>query len=149
MGILEGFALNVDSQFRLVRGSYPFVLAQLLSPEDGQEPPVGLTNLLIRLLTVNGEGERIEWGQLRDLLNLAQKASKNIDEAAQASSDEDDNVQRARQTISLFYRFLTSKTGLFLKRPLVHEITEAIDGMASTGEANLLRVTRGLIRPLP
>ena len=55
--ILEGFALNVDSKFRLVRGSYPFVLAQLLSPEDdGQETPEALTNLLIRLLTVDGKG---------------------------------------------------------------------------------------------
>lgn len=36
-----------------------------------------------------------------------------------------------------------------MKKPLVHELSEAIDGMASIGEANLLRISRGLIRPLP
>lgn len=55
----------------------------------------------------------------------------------------------SRQTIELFFRFLTSKTGLFLKKPLVHELAEAIDGMASIGEANLLKFTRGFLPPLP
>lgn len=38
---------------------------------------------------------------------------------------------------------------MFLKRPLVHELAEAIDGMASIGEANLLRATNGLLPTLP
>ena len=44
---------------------------------------------------------------------------------------------------------MTSKTGLFLKEPLVNELAETIDGFASIGEKNLLRFSRGLIRPLP
>ena len=36
-----------------------------------------------------------------------------------------------------------------MKRPLVHELAEAIDGMASIGEANLLRATNGLLPTLP
>jgi aarF domain-containing kinase len=55
--ILEGVALSVDPKFRIVRGSYPYVLSQLLSPEDNQRTPVALQKLLIRLLTVNGEGK--------------------------------------------------------------------------------------------
>ncbi len=55
--ILEGMALSVDPKFRLVRGAYPYVLRQLLSPEDSDErTPAALQKLLIRLLTVNGEG---------------------------------------------------------------------------------------------
>lgn len=54
--ILEGVALSVDPNFKLVRGSYPYVLRQLLEPEDNQRTPVALQKLLIRLLTVNGEG---------------------------------------------------------------------------------------------
>lgn len=73
-------------------------------------------------------GERIEWNQLLSFLKLAQKASKKPD-ATIDPNDEDAKAQKSRQTISLFYRFLTSKTGLFLKGPLVHEIAEAIDGM--------------------
>jgi len=55
--ILEGFALAVDKSFRLVRGAYPYVLAQLLSPEGNERTPPSLTKLLTHLLTVNGEGE--------------------------------------------------------------------------------------------
>ena len=73
-------------------------------------------------------GERIEWKELRDFLKLAQKASKKIETQSNIDDQEIDKVQNSRQTIDLFYRFLTSKTGLFLKRPLVLEIAEAIDG---------------------
>ena len=57
--ILEGVALTVDPNFRLVRGSYPYVLRQLLAPDMNERTPVALQKLLIRLLTVNGEGKRL------------------------------------------------------------------------------------------
>uniref|UniRef100_A0A7S4N5F6 ABC1 atypical kinase-like domain-containing protein n=1 Tax=Odontella aurita TaxID=265563 RepID=A0A7S4N5F6_9STRA len=141
--ILEGFALAVDPNFRLVRGSYPYVLRQLLSPKETN--PESLRKLLIRLLTVNGEGEEIEWETLRDFLRLAKQAASTYD----PSMENADKMSRSRQTIALFFQFLTSKTGIFLKKPLINEISEAIDGMASIGEANLLRISRGIIRPLP
>lgn len=146
--ILEGMALSVDPNFRLVRGSYPYVLRQLLAPESmnaQQKTPAALQSLLVRLLTVNGEEKEIEWARLRDLLKLASKASKSYIPA----TDDENNDKKAvsRQTIELFFKFLTSRTGIFLKKPLVHELAEAIDGMASMGEASLLRMTR--LPPLP
>lgn len=144
--ILEGLALSVDSNFRLVRGAYPYVLAQLLSPDGNERTPASLQKLLIRLLTVDGLEKEIEWGRLRELLRLAQKATSKY---STGSDETDDKASSSRQTIDLFFKFLTSSTGLFLKKPLVHELAEAIDGMASIGEGNLLRISRGLIRPLP
>ena len=145
--ILEGIVLDVDTNFRLVRGAYPYVLMQLLTPEvqggDGRTPEV-LQKLLVRLLTVNGEGREIEWERLRDFLRLAQKASQKYDPS---KTEGEDKAVLSRQTVSLFSRFLTSRTGMFLKKPLVHELAEAIDGMASIGEANLLRF--GLLPELP
>ena len=55
--ILEGFALSVDPKFRLVRGAYPYVLRQLLSPDGEERTPESLQLLLIRLLTVDGKGK--------------------------------------------------------------------------------------------
>ena len=81
------------------------------------------------------------------MLRLAQKASTRYN-PSEAELD-DDKATLSRQTIELFFNFLTSKTGLFLKRPLVHELAEAIDGMASIGEGNLLRATNGLLPALP
>lgn len=144
--ILEGVALSVDPNFKLVRGSYPYVLRQLLEPQDNQRTPVALQKLLIRLLTVNGEEKEIDWERLRDLLRVAQKAKSKYNPAEE---EKDDEKSVSRQTIELFFKFLTSKTGLFLKRPLVHELAQAIDGMASMGEANLLRATNGLLPALP
>ncbi|CAB9520424.1 OF BC1 COMPLEX KINASE 3, chloroplastic [Seminavis robusta] len=145
--ILEGVALSVDPNFRLVRGAYPYVLRQLLSPEDNQGTPEALTKLLIRLLTVNGEEREIEWERLRSFLKLAQKAAKTYDPKEQ--DPDDDGVQISRNTIDMFFEFLTSRAGLFLKKPLVHELAEAIDGLASMGEANLLRTSGGLLPVLP
>jgi len=145
--ILEGMALSVNPDFRLVRGSYPYVLRQLLNPENNKDTtPVALQKLLVRLLTVNGEEKEIEWGRLRDLLRLAQKARSSYNPQ---KDDTDDKTALSRQTIEMFFKFLTSRTGIFLKKPLVHELAEVIDGMASIGEANLLRFTRGVLPPLP
>ena len=55
--ILEGVALSVDPNFRLVRGAYPYVLNSLLSPSENEGMPEALNKLLVRLLTVNGEGK--------------------------------------------------------------------------------------------
>jgi membrane protein insertase Oxa1/YidC/SpoIIIJ len=62
-------------------------------------------------------------------------------------ADDSDDTAVSRQTIELFFTFLTSRTGMFLKKPLVHELAEAIDGMASIGETNLLNSIR--LPPLP
>ena len=81
-------------------------------------------------------------------MRLAQKAQSNYNPSDADPLDEGD-TEVSRQTIDLFFTFLTSKTGLFLKEPLVNELAETIDGFASIGEKNLLRFSRGLIRPLP
>lgn len=115
--ILEGVALSVDKNFRLVRGAYPYVLRQLLRPEDSDRQPEALQKLLVRLLTVNGKGEEIEWERLRDFLRLAQKASKAYDPR---SPEAEDLSSISRSTMQMFGKFLTSRTGVFLKKPLVH-----------------------------
>jgi hypothetical protein len=144
--ILEGVALSVDPKFKLVRGAYPYVLSQLLSPDNTERTPAALQRLLIRLLTVNGDEKEIEWERLRDFLRLAQKASKSYDPSL---NDPDEKGTVSRQTIELFGQFMMSRSGVFLKKPLVHELAEAIDGMASIGEANMYRLSRGLLPVLP
>jgi aarF domain-containing kinase len=117
--ILEGIALSVDKNFRLVRGAYPYVLRQLLNPEYNDRQPEALQKLLVRLLTVNGSGKEIEWERLRDLLRLAQRASKAYNPSTR-DDGEADKKTTSRKTVELFGKFLTSRTGIFLKKPLVH-----------------------------
>jgi hypothetical protein len=80
-------------------------------------------------------------------LKLAQKAAKTYDPREEEPND--DRVQLSRNTIDMFLGFMTSRAGLFLKKPLVHELAEVIDGLASMGEANLLRTSGGLLPVLP
>merc|ERR1712194_453628 len=105
------------------------------------QTPKALNELLVRILTVNGEKREVEWSRLRDLLVLAEKAGRSYD----PSKDDDGKVGVSRKTIDLFLKFMTSKAGLFLKEPLVHELAEAIDGMASMGESNLARLSGGFV----
>ncbi len=91
--------------------------------------------------------KEIDWQRLRDLLRLAQKARSQY--VPSEEEKDDDRAKLSRQTIELFFRFMTSRTGIFLKRPLVHELAEAIDGMASMGEARLQKATNGLLPALP
>jgi len=176
--ILEGVALSVDPNFRLVRGAYPYVLNSLLSPQRNEEMPEALNRLLARILTVDGEGKHvlclycyyritpthsiltlviisiisslsekeIEWERLRGLLSLAQKAAKRYDPS---EKEPDDRVKLSQNTIEMFFSFMTSRAGLFLKKPLVHELAESIDGLASMGEGNLMKSSRGLLPALP
>ena len=58
---------------------------------------------------------------------MAEKASKNYNPN---EDNADDKRSVSRQTIELFFKFLTSKTGMFMKKPLVYELSEAIDGLA-------------------
>jgi predicted unusual protein kinase regulating ubiquinone biosynthesis (AarF/ABC1/UbiB family) len=109
--ILEGVALSVDPNFRLVRGAYPYVLNQLLSPEDDERTPVALEKLLTRLLTVNDR--EVAWERLRDFLRLAQKAADKYDPSA---SESDDKALLSRQTIEMFVQFLTSRTRHVFKK---------------------------------
>eukprot|EP00520_Triparma_pacifica_P015961 CAMPEP_0118659570 /NCGR_PEP_ID=MMETSP0785-20121206/15185_1 /TAXON_ID=91992 /ORGANISM="Bolidomonas pacifica, Strain CCMP 1866" /LENGTH=361 /DNA_ID=CAMNT_0006552689 /DNA_START=108 /DNA_END=1193 /DNA_ORIENTATION=- len=162
--ILEGLALTVDPDFRLVKGAYPFVLAQLLSKdfggsEWGLNAPPELRSLLTRVL-VNRKTNRIEWGRLNGLLRLADTgvntgANEDSRNAASAGDNGDSNsstellTPSKRDTIELFARFLASESGLFLKEPLVQEIAEVIDSAASSAEINIAQITGGFLRPPP
>ena len=69
-------------------------------------------------------GEQIDWGALKEFLRLAKKAARS-----DSYREADVAISSSRETIEIFFKFLTSKAGLFLKEPLVHELAEAIDGM--------------------
>ena len=72
--ILEGLALKVDSEFRLIKGAYPFIAKQILN--NNKNSPE-LQNLLKAvLLTPQG---RIKWSKLEKFVNLAGAADKALD----------------------------------------------------------------------
>lgn len=63
--IYEGLARYVDADFKLIRGAYPYIAAQILDSDDNPD----LQKLLARVL-VTPEG-RINWVELERLLSIA------------------------------------------------------------------------------
>jgi hypothetical protein len=97
------------------------VLRQLLSSDGREGRNKALQKLLVRLLTVDGKGEEIKWETLRDFLRLAQKATKRYNPVNKEADEADgDKATISRTTLELFTQFLTSGTGTFLKKPLIH-----------------------------
>ena len=65
--ILEGLALNVDPDFKLVQGAYPYIARQVLGDESAP------MRALLRRALVLGEGDaaRINWAELEKLTSIS------------------------------------------------------------------------------
>lgn len=93
--ILEGLALYVDKDFKLVRGAYPFIIRQVLT-----DPSPELNDLFATVL-VNKTTNRIRWNKLESWMKLslqAEKAMKGNFQALKASQSTT-NLVNMYQTI--------------------------------------------------
>lgn len=152
--ILEGLALYVDKDFKLVKGAYPFIAKQLLS-----SPSPELKELL-QTVILTDEG-RIRWDRLEQFVSIAGSADKAIQgdfDALKSAQDRSDIIKafRGQQQTSNFTMevslsildFLVSENGKFLREPLVEEIVETVDALGLTSARIVSLSTSGLI-PAP
>jgi predicted unusual protein kinase regulating ubiquinone biosynthesis (AarF/ABC1/UbiB family) len=100
---LEGIAINVDPDFKVLSKAYPYVAKRLLT-DQSPELRTSLQNLLFK------DGS-FRWNRLENLLNNAQD-----------SQDYDIN-QVLEQTID----FLFSDRGEFIRESLAEEIVKGVD----------------------
>ncbi|MES1025979.1 AarF/ABC1/UbiB kinase family protein [Gloeocapsa sp. BRSZ] len=114
---LEGIAINIDPNFKVLSAAYPYVAKRLLT-DPAPELRASLRDLLFR------DG-RFRWNRLENLLRNAR------------SSQEYDFNQVLDQTIE----FLSSERGAFIRNNLVDEIVKGIDAL---GQNTLHNVTSNL-----
>jgi len=100
---LEGIAINVDPNFKVLSKAYPYVAKRLLT-----DPSPQLRASLKDLLFKDG---RFRWNRLENLLRNA------------GSSADYDLNQVLNQTLE----FLFSERGAFIREQLVEEIVKAVD----------------------
>ena len=120
---LEGIAINVEPNFKVLSKAYPYVAKRLLT-DPSPQLRASLKDLLFK-------DESFRWNRLENLLRNAAK-----------SSDYDLN-QLLNQTLE----FLFSERGAFIREQLVDEIVKALDtyGRRTLGNlSNYLRETLGL-----
>ena len=111
---LEGIAIKVDPEFKVLSKAYPYVAKRLLS-DPAPELRASLKDLLFK------EGQ-FRWNRLENLLRNAHN-----------SPDYDLNLI-LKQTVE----FLFSERGAFIREQLSHEIVAAIDGFGQNAIQQLV-----------
>ncbi|MGL5061499.1 MAG: ABC1 kinase family protein, partial [Microcoleus sp.] len=109
---LEGIAINVDPEFKVLSKAYPYVAKRLLT-----DPAPELRTSLRELLFKEGE---FRWNRLENLLNNAR------------SSDDYDISKILNQALE----YLFSERGDFLRDRIVTELVKSLDLIASNALAN-------------
>jgi predicted unusual protein kinase regulating ubiquinone biosynthesis (AarF/ABC1/UbiB family) len=130
--ILEGLALSVDSEFRLIRGAYPFIAKQILTSNSPE------LQSLLRSVLLDSSG-KIRWNKLEQFLSIASNAdlaTKGNFNALKRAQDRSDPVRTYTDTqiksnfttdaTLQIIDFLTSDNGKFLREPLVDEVVDAL-----------------------
>ncbi|PSB51483.1 ABC1 kinase family protein [Chamaesiphon polymorphus] len=107
LATLEGIAISVDPNFKVLAKAYPYVAKRLLT-----DPAPDLRNSLKELLFKDGS---FRWNRLENLLNNAR------------SSDEYDLNQVINQTLD----FILSERGTFIRDYLADEIVRGLDNFGS------------------
>jgi len=165
--ILEGLALDVDPDFRLIKGAYPFVAKQIIGNTSPSPELIALIHKVI--LTENG---RIRWNKLESFVSLAGSADKALAGNFQALKDAQEKSDLRRTygaykqgtapkmdsdpQVSVFsidllndvLDFLLAEQGKFLREPLIDEIAETTEALGLTAVA-LASLATGNIVPSP
>ena len=110
---LEGIAINIDPDFKVLSKAYPYIAARLLT-----DPAPELQSSLKDLLFKDG---RFRWNRLENLL-------KN------ARHNEDYNLDRVLERT---LEFLFSERGDLIRTHLVEEIVKSVDLLGRTAWQNL------------
>lgn len=115
---LEGIAIHVDPEFKVLSKAYPYIAKRLLT-----DPAPQLRTSLKELLFQEGT---FRWNRLENLLRNAKD-----------SSDYDLN-----KAIDQAIEFLFSERGEFIREQLVNEIVEGVDGMGQMAVSRVTAVVR-------
>jgi predicted unusual protein kinase regulating ubiquinone biosynthesis (AarF/ABC1/UbiB family) len=116
---LEGIAINIDPEFKVLSKAYPYVAKRLLT-DQSPELRASLRDLLFK------EG-RFRWNRLENLLRNAR------------NSDDYDMNQVLNQTID----FLFSERGEFIRENLVEEIVKSVDALGRNTLQSIATTIRG------
>jgi len=107
LGVLEGLAIQVDREFRILSESYPYIASRLLTDASPQ-----LQAALRQLLF---DGEKPRWERLEQLLE-------------KASETRDYDVTGA---VNLLIDYLVSEEGADIRRQIIADVVDSADGVNS------------------
>lgn len=68
LGVLEGLAIQMDDEFRIISDAYPYIASRLLT-DSSEELQDALKQLLFKE-KVGGNGLELRWDRLEELLQV-------------------------------------------------------------------------------
>lgn len=122
---LEGIAIHIDPNFKVLTAAYPYVAKRLLT-DPAPELRASLRDLLLK------EGS-FRWNRLENLLSNAS-----------SSQDYDFN-----QVFNQMLDFLSSERGAFIRNYLVDEVVKGVDAMGRTALHNVTSTLRDRLLAVP
>lgn len=172
--ILEGLALFVDPEFRLVRGAYPFVARQILA-----SPTPEMSKLLSSVLLTGDKKQNINWAQLEQFVSISAKADAAMqgDFSALKSAQEQGDIMKVYmptatttsginggakkreekaeenqaavtvEVATLILQYLLSERGSYLRGPLVNDVADIVDQLGLTTQSFLSLISNQLLPP--
>ena len=134
LGVLEGVALQVDSDFAIIQDAYPYIASRLLT-DSSPRLQRALAALVFEGGVDGGEGGgsgQLRWDYLMALLENA------------LSADDYDLLAAAEQLSA----YLLSPDGQPLQRALVDQLVEELDELGAEGAMYVYRGLLSLAGPL-
>lgn len=117
LGVLEGLAIQVDSNFRIINDAYPYIASRLLT-----DPSEDLQRALQQLLFTT-DTNRLRWDRLEELL-----------EQATSINDYD-----ATQALDQLIKYLVSPQAKNIRENLASELINSFDVLESEATDLLLK----------
>eukprot|EP00178_Gracilaria_changii_P025253 TRINITY_DN778_c0_g1_i1.p1 TRINITY_DN778_c0_g1~~TRINITY_DN778_c0_g1_i1.p1 ORF type:complete len:707 (+),score=93.20 TRINITY_DN778_c0_g1_i1:4984-7104(+) len=146
--ILEGFALQTDSAFKIVDESYPYVVKRILT-DDSPVFQRALENVLI-----DQKSGRIRWNRFNSLLASRSASLPQEDEPGshthledKPDSDRSPLESVSNRALSRVIDFTLSNRGDFLRRALQLELTDTADALQLALLKRVSDATYGLLPP--
>lgn len=125
LGVLEGVAIQVDPQFRIVSDAYPYIAARLLTDES-PELRAALNGLLFK------DG-RPQWARFEALLDRA------------SGSDDYD----AARVVDVLVDLVADNKAARTRANLVVDVVDALDHLGTDAARNIIKLASGIDLPPP
>uniref|UniRef100_A0A7S3EJ14 Protein kinase domain-containing protein n=4 Tax=Rhodosorus marinus TaxID=101924 RepID=A0A7S3EJ14_9RHOD len=134
--ILEGIALTVNKDFKIVDESFPYVSKRILMDADPE------MRKRLREALVDPTTQRIRWHRLRRIVQEGQSRNDSVSSLAKGGNrrilDESSLVEKVAQ-------YVLSEDGEFLRDALVEDLVDAVDSAQLALQDSASNFSRGLI----
>mmetsp|Transcript_39752 Transcript_39752/g.158164 ORF Transcript_39752/g.158164 Transcript_39752/m.158164 type:complete len:313 (+) Transcript_39752:1302-2240(+) len=132
--ILEGIALTVNKDFKIVDESFPYVSKRILMDADPE------MRKRLREALVDPTTQRIRWHRLRRIVQEGQSRNDSVSSLAKGGNrrilDESSLVEKVAQ-------YVLSEDGEFLRDALVEDLVDAVDSAQLALQDSASNFSRG------